>query len=134
MREAVIVSTARTGLAKSWRGALNQTHGAKLGGHVVHAALERANYFALSVVKKRAAEAAIERPSLKESAVHLLALAALAQTAREPGQDTSAIFSPRLDRLVSGRPPLLTARWPETTGLASYLSGCVSPTGQRYRL
>ena len=50
------------------------------------AALERANYFALSVVKKRAAEAAIERPSLKESAVHLLALAALAQTAREPGQ------------------------------------------------
>ena len=40
--EAVIVSTARTPLCKSWRGALNMTHGAKLGGHVVHAALERA--------------------------------------------------------------------------------------------
>jgi len=42
MREAVIVSTARTGLAKSWRGSLNMTHGATLGGHVVKAALERA--------------------------------------------------------------------------------------------
>jgi len=42
MTEAVIVSTARTPLAKSWRGALNLTHGAKMGGHVVHAALERA--------------------------------------------------------------------------------------------
>jgi acetyl-CoA C-acetyltransferase len=38
----VIVSTARTPLCKSWRGALNMTHGAKMGGHVVHAALERA--------------------------------------------------------------------------------------------
>jgi acetyl-CoA C-acetyltransferase len=42
MTDAVIVSTARTPLCKSWRGALNQTHGAKMGGHVVHAALERA--------------------------------------------------------------------------------------------
>src|SRR5438093_11468254 len=42
MTEAVIVSTARTPLCKSWRGALNMTHGAKIGGHVVHAALERA--------------------------------------------------------------------------------------------
>jgi acetyl-CoA C-acetyltransferase len=42
MREAVIVSTARTGLAKSWRGALNMTHGATMGGHAVRAALERA--------------------------------------------------------------------------------------------
>ena len=41
-REAVIVSTARTPLAKSWRGAFNLTHGATLGGHVVQAALERA--------------------------------------------------------------------------------------------
>jgi len=40
--EAVIVSTARTPLCKSWKGALNMTHGAKMGGHVVHAALERA--------------------------------------------------------------------------------------------
>jgi acetyl-CoA C-acetyltransferase len=42
MREAVIVSTARTGLAKSWKGALNMTHGATMGGHVVRAAIERA--------------------------------------------------------------------------------------------
>ena len=42
MREAVIVSTARTGLARSWRGALNMTHGATLGGAVVKAAIERA--------------------------------------------------------------------------------------------
>jgi len=40
--EAVIVSTARTPLCKSWRGALNMTHGATMGGHVVKAALERA--------------------------------------------------------------------------------------------
>ncbi|APV49030.1 acetyl-CoA acetyltransferase [Betaproteobacteria bacterium GR16-43] len=42
MREAVIVSTARTGLAKSWKGALNMTHGATMAGHVVKAAVERA--------------------------------------------------------------------------------------------
>lgn len=42
MTDAVIVSTARTGLAKSWRGALNMTHGATLGGHVTKAAIERA--------------------------------------------------------------------------------------------
>ena len=42
MTDAVIVSTARTGLAKSWRGALNMTHGATLGGHVTKAAVERA--------------------------------------------------------------------------------------------
>jgi acetyl-CoA C-acetyltransferase len=40
--DAVIVSTARTPLAKSWKGAFNMTHGATLGGHVVKAALERA--------------------------------------------------------------------------------------------
>jgi acetyl-CoA C-acetyltransferase len=40
--DAVIVSTARTPLAKSWRGAFNLTHGATLGGHVVRAAMERA--------------------------------------------------------------------------------------------
>jgi len=41
--DAVIVSTARTALAKSWRGAFNLTHGATLGGHVVKAAMERAH-------------------------------------------------------------------------------------------
>jgi acetyl-CoA C-acetyltransferase len=42
MREAVIVSTARTGLAKSARGGFNQTHGAALGGHAIQHALQRA--------------------------------------------------------------------------------------------
>jgi len=42
MTEAVIVSTARTGLAKSWKGAFNMTHGATLGGHAVKHAIERA--------------------------------------------------------------------------------------------
>ena len=42
MADAVIVSTARTGLAKSWRGAFNMTHGATLGSHAVRAAVERA--------------------------------------------------------------------------------------------
>ncbi|HTP47683.1 MAG TPA: acetyl-CoA C-acyltransferase [Casimicrobiaceae bacterium] len=42
MTDAVIVSTARTGLAKSWRGAFNMTHGASMGGHVVRHAIERA--------------------------------------------------------------------------------------------
>jgi acetyl-CoA C-acetyltransferase len=42
MPEAVIVSTARTPLCKSWKGAFNMTHGATLGGHVVKHAVERA--------------------------------------------------------------------------------------------
>jgi len=42
MTRAVIVATARTPLAKSWKGAFNLTHGATLGGHVVKAAVERA--------------------------------------------------------------------------------------------
>ena len=42
MSQAVIVSTARTPLAKSWKGAFNMTHGATLGGLAVKAAVERA--------------------------------------------------------------------------------------------
>lgn len=42
MSKALIVSTARTPLAKSWKGAFNMTHGATLGGHAVRAAVERA--------------------------------------------------------------------------------------------
>ncbi|MEG9861883.1 MAG: acetyl-CoA C-acyltransferase [Parvularculales bacterium] len=41
-REAVIVSTARTGLAKSARGGFNITHGASIGGHAVKHAIDRA--------------------------------------------------------------------------------------------
>jgi acetyl-CoA C-acetyltransferase len=42
MTQAVIVSTARTPLAKSWKGAFNMTHGATLGGHAVQHAVARA--------------------------------------------------------------------------------------------
>ena len=49
MTDAVLVSTARTPLCKSWRGALNMTHGAKMGGHVVHAAMERAKVDAAEI-------------------------------------------------------------------------------------
>jgi acetyl-CoA C-acetyltransferase len=42
MTDAVIVSTARTGLAKSWKGSFNMTHGASLGGHAVKHAIARA--------------------------------------------------------------------------------------------
>ena len=42
MTKAVIVSTARTPLTKSWKGAYNMTHGATLGGHAVKHAIERA--------------------------------------------------------------------------------------------
>ena len=42
MREAVIVSTARTGLAKTGRGSLNNTHGITMAGHAIKSALERA--------------------------------------------------------------------------------------------
>jgi acetyl-CoA C-acetyltransferase len=49
MTHAVIVSTARTPLAKSWKGAFNMTHGATLGGHAVKAAVERAGIEAAEV-------------------------------------------------------------------------------------
>ena len=42
MSKAVIVSTARTPLSKSWKGAFNLSHGATLGGHAVRAAVDRA--------------------------------------------------------------------------------------------
>ena len=47
--EAVVVSTARTPLTRSWRGALYMTHGATMGGLVVKAALERAGIDPASV-------------------------------------------------------------------------------------
>ena len=49
MTNAVIVSTARTPLAKSWKGAFNMTHGATLGGHAVLHAVQRAGIEAAEV-------------------------------------------------------------------------------------
>ncbi|BCO27116.1 3-ketoacyl-CoA thiolase [Rhodoferax lithotrophicus] len=49
MTSAVIVSTARTPLAKSWKGSFNMTHGATLGGHAVEHAIQRAGIDAAEV-------------------------------------------------------------------------------------
>ncbi len=49
MSRAVIVSTARTPLTKSWKGAFNMTHGATLGGHAVEHAVRRAGIEAAEV-------------------------------------------------------------------------------------
>jgi acetyl-CoA C-acetyltransferase len=49
MTSAVIVSTARTPLAKSWKGSFNMTHGATLGGHAVQHAIARAGIEAAEV-------------------------------------------------------------------------------------
>jgi len=49
MTAAVIVSTARTPLTKSWKGAFNMTHGATMGGHVVEHAIKRAGIEAAEV-------------------------------------------------------------------------------------
>src|SRR5690625_6660588 len=42
MREAVIVSTARTPIGKAYRGAFNDTQAQELAGHVIKHAVERA--------------------------------------------------------------------------------------------
>ncbi len=42
MKEAVIVSTARTGMGKSVRGGFNITHGATMGGHAIKHAIAKA--------------------------------------------------------------------------------------------
>lgn len=49
MSQAVIVSTARTPLAKSWKGGFNMTHGATLGGHAVQHAISRAGIDAAEI-------------------------------------------------------------------------------------
>lgn len=49
MKQAVIVSTARTGLTKSVRGGFNDTHGAVMGGHAVLHAIARAGINASEV-------------------------------------------------------------------------------------
>jgi len=42
VREAVIVSTARTPIGKAYRGAFNNTEAPTLAGHVIAAAVQRA--------------------------------------------------------------------------------------------
>ena len=51
MTSAVIVSTARTPLAKSWKGSFNMTHGATLGGHAIQHAVARAGIDGAEVVQ-----------------------------------------------------------------------------------
>ena len=49
MTRALIVSTARTPLTKSWKGAFNMTHGATLAGHAIEHAIARAGIEAAEV-------------------------------------------------------------------------------------
>lgn len=49
MTDAVIVSTARTGLAKSWKGAFNMTHGASMAGPTLAAVIQRAKLEAAEI-------------------------------------------------------------------------------------
>jgi hypothetical protein len=78
---------------------------------------------------------AVQRVAAAGFRVRLFSLLRLvvAPPARKPGQDTSAILSARLDRLAQGQPPLLAARSPQATGLASSLSGRLWLTVQRHR-
>jgi hypothetical protein len=78
---------------------------------------------------------AVQRLTVAEFRVRLFSPLELmvAPSACEPGQDTPVIGSSRLDRLAPGQPPLLAARSPGATGLASSLSGCLWLTVQRHR-
>ena len=49
MREAVIVSTARTPIGKAYRGAFNNTLGQSLGAHAIKHAVQRAGIDAAEV-------------------------------------------------------------------------------------
>ncbi|MDC0361290.1 acetyl-CoA C-acyltransferase [Alphaproteobacteria bacterium] len=49
MREAVIVSTARTPIGKAYRGAFNDLEAPTMGGHAIQAAVERAKLDAADV-------------------------------------------------------------------------------------
>lgn len=51
MKDAVIVSTARTPIAKAYRGAFNDTEAPALGGHVIRAALARVPQISLHEVE-----------------------------------------------------------------------------------
>ena len=74
MTNAVIVSTARTPLAKSWKGAFNMTHGATLGGHAVRAAVERAGMGNLAEGQKVSYEEQRDPKRGKTSAENLKAV------------------------------------------------------------
>ena len=50
MTSALILSTARTPFAKSWKGAFNMTHGATLGAHALNAAVQRGQPYDLVVL------------------------------------------------------------------------------------
>ena len=81
MREAVIVSYARTGMAKASRGSLNNTHGITMAGTAIKGAIERAGIEAGEIEvedprekrlqelkKQKAAEAAAKKKSAKAAA------------------------------------------------------------------
>ena len=49
MRDVVVVSYARTGLAKSIRGGFNNTHGATMAGHAIQHAIARSGVDAAEI-------------------------------------------------------------------------------------
>jgi hypothetical protein len=55
----------------------------------------------------------------------------VAPPACEPGKDSFVTSAPRLYHFALGRPPRLAVRWPNATGLTSYLSGCFLLTSRR---
>ena len=81
---------------------------------------------------------AVQRLSAAEFQVRLFSSLQLmvAPPACEPGQDTPAIFLSRLNRLAPGQPPLLAARSPDATGLASSLIDCFfsQPSGAIFNI
>ena len=90
MREAVIVSTARTPIGKAFRGAFNDTEAPAMGGHVVRAAVERAGIEADRV------EDVIMEPLRNRARRHTIWVACAAQWA-----------DARLDRGHDYGPPVL---------------------------
>ena len=78
---------------------------------------------------------AVQRLAATGFRVRLFSLLELmvAPPACKPDEDTSVICSSRLHHLAPGQPPLLAARSPGATGLASSLSGCLLLTVQRCR-
>ena len=84
MGRALIVSTARTGLAKSFRGGFNMTHGAALGGHAIQGAIAKAGIDPSMVedVIMGCGECQASHCTLPRSAAHILALDAPRRYAR----------------------------------------------------
>src|SRR5258707_5991483 len=102
MTDAVIVATARTGLAKSWRGALNMTHPVTFTGHVLQHAMQRAR------LDPKEVEDVIVGGTFMEGAAGMNVARQAAPPARFPGTTAGAT----LNRFCSTRPQTLALSAP----------------------